>query len=202
MLPFSAGALKQLLTDGYGLTDSLIDFLTCFVLAKKLFAHKEHSYAKAVALDVLVVSLTRTYLLAILYGIATQRHSRAVSIPGDPLVLAQALLDHTDDVRFGKELILSPLDVPLREFDRALKRLFFCQFAWQTAYPDCAESLSARHRSQTQLRVRVARHTIERIRLLLEFAHETGQCLIYLVDFLFPGYFHTQKGRGATVTPG
>ena len=187
---------------GNGLTYSLVDFLTGLVLAKKLFAHKEHSYTKAIALNVLVVSLTRTYFLAILYRIATQRHSRAVAIARNPLVLAQALLDYPDHVRFGKELIRSPLDVPLGEFDRPLERLFFRQFARQITSPDRLRGLSSRRRSQTQLRVRVAGHPIERIRLSLEFTHKAGQRLIYLVDTLLLSYFHTQKGSGATITTG
>ena len=130
MLLLVAGVLEQLFTDGNGLTNSLVDFLTGLELAKKLFAHKEHSYAEAIALDVLMVPLTRAYFLTILYGIATKRHSRAVAIAGNPLILGQALLDHSDYVRFGKELIWSLLDVPLREFNRPLKRLVFCQLAY------------------------------------------------------------------------
>ena len=202
MLLLAAGVLEQLLADGNCLTNGLVDFLTVLELAKKLFAHKEHSYAEAITLDVLMVSLTRTYFLAILYRIATKRHSRAVAIAGNPLIFRQALLDHPDYIRFGKELIRSLLDVPLREFDRPLKRPFFCQFTWQAASPHRLQRLSSGCRSQPQLLVDVARHAIEQICLSLEFTHKDGQCLTYLVDSFFLSYFHTQKGGGATITPG
>ena len=54
----------------HSLIDGLSELLALLVLAKKLFAHKKHSYAEAVALNVLVVPLTGTDLLAILDGIA------------------------------------------------------------------------------------------------------------------------------------
>ena len=71
VLPFSAGALEQLLTGRHGLAYRLVDLgFILFVLAKKLFAHEEHSYTEAVALNVLVMPLAGAYLLAILHGIA------------------------------------------------------------------------------------------------------------------------------------
>ena len=44
--------------------------LSGLILAKKLFAHKEHSYTEPVASDVLVVPVARADFLAILNGIA------------------------------------------------------------------------------------------------------------------------------------
>ena len=53
------------------------DLPRLFVTAKKLFAHKKHSYAVAVAGDVLVMPLAGADLLAILHGIAAEGHSGA-----------------------------------------------------------------------------------------------------------------------------
>ena len=50
---------------------SLFEIFSGLILAKKLFAHKEHSDAKPVALNVLVMALAGTNFLAILNGIAT-----------------------------------------------------------------------------------------------------------------------------------
>ncbi len=56
---------------GFGhLSQSASGFLVLFVLAKKLFADKEHSYTKAIAGDVLVMAVAGADLLAILNGIA------------------------------------------------------------------------------------------------------------------------------------
>jgi hypothetical protein len=69
-LAFAARILKQLLPHGYRLVYRLAELLSSLILAKKLFAHEKHSYAEAVALDVLVVPFARADLLAILDGIA------------------------------------------------------------------------------------------------------------------------------------
>jgi hypothetical protein len=49
-----------------------------FVPAKKLFAHEEHSYTEAIAGNILVMPLAGADLLAILHGIAAERHSGAI----------------------------------------------------------------------------------------------------------------------------
>ena len=54
----------------HGLIDGLIDFAAGLVGAKKLFAYEEHSYAEAIAGDVLMVPVAGADLLAILHGIA------------------------------------------------------------------------------------------------------------------------------------
>ena len=122
-LAFAAGVAEQLLTDRHCFINRLHNVLALFVLAKKLFAHEEHSNAEAVALDVLVVTLAGADLLAILDGIAAQRHSRAVSVTVLALVLGQPLLDYGYDFALWKELVRPSLDVPFRELDGALHRL-------------------------------------------------------------------------------
>ena len=107
--------LKKLGSDGNRLTDGLVEVLTGFVLAKKLFAHKKHSNTKPVSFDVLVVTLARAYLLAILNGIAAKWHSGAVPISVLSLVFRESLLHHFHHFFFGKELVRPPLDVSLGE---------------------------------------------------------------------------------------
>ncbi len=75
------------------LVDRLIESLTGFVRAKKLFAYKEQSKTEPVALDVLVMSLARAYLLTILNGIAGRGHSRTVPVSEISFVVGEALLD-------------------------------------------------------------------------------------------------------------
>ena len=70
MLSFATGALEQVLPLRHGLAYRLVELFTLLVLAKKLFANEEHSYAKAVSLDVFVVALAWTYFLTILDRIA------------------------------------------------------------------------------------------------------------------------------------
>ena len=63
------------------------------MLAKKLFAYKEHSNTEAISINVLVVTIAGTDLLAILYGIATEGHSGAVAVPLAYFVFCQAYLN-------------------------------------------------------------------------------------------------------------
>jgi len=62
--------LEQLLAHRDSFAYGLVDLSVLRVFAKKLFAHEKHSYTEAIALNVLVMPLARTYLLAILNGIA------------------------------------------------------------------------------------------------------------------------------------
>jgi len=128
-LAFAARILKQLLPHGYRLVYRLAELLSSLILAKKLFAHKKHSYAEAVALDVLVVPFAGAYLLAILDGIAAQRHSRTVAVPVVSLVLGEALLYDPYHLRLREELVRSSLNVAFGEFDGPLQRLFFRKFS-------------------------------------------------------------------------
>jgi hypothetical protein len=73
---------------------------------------------------------TGANLLAILNGIAAQRHSRTVSITRYALVLSQPFLHLGHDLRFRKELVRAALNISLRELDRPLERLFFSKFAF------------------------------------------------------------------------
>jgi hypothetical protein len=68
--------------------------------------------------------------LAVLNGIATQRHSRTVSIACYALVLSQPFLYLGHDLGFRKELVRAALNISLRELDRPLKCLFFGKFAF------------------------------------------------------------------------
>tara|TARA_B100000446_G_C10543094_1_gene337583 strand:- start:1998 stop:2231 length:234 start_codon:yes stop_codon:yes gene_type:complete len=74
--------------------------------------------------------LARADLLAILNGIAAQRHSRTVAIALKAFILSQALLDLFHNLRLRKELVGAALDVPLRKLDSPLKGFFFCQFTF------------------------------------------------------------------------
>jgi hypothetical protein len=69
------------------LTDGLLEFLTGFILAKKLLAYEKHSYAESVTGNIFMVPVTRADLLAILNWIAAERHSWAVSVALLDLVL-------------------------------------------------------------------------------------------------------------------
>ena len=89
------------------------DLARLFVAAKKLFAHKEHSDAVAVAGDVLVMPLAGADLLAILHGIAAEGHSGAKEMAVLHQVLGQSPLYLLDDFRLGEEAVGPPLDVAL-----------------------------------------------------------------------------------------
>ena len=65
----AAGAV--FFTFWYGFIYCLGECLSGFVLVKKLFTHKEHSYTEPVARYVLMMSITWADLLTILNGIAT-----------------------------------------------------------------------------------------------------------------------------------
>ena len=86
-ISLAAGVVEQLLAHGDSLVDGLVERLARFVLAKKLFANEKHSYAEAVALDILVVPLAWADLLAVLNWIAAEWHSWAVSVALLDLVL-------------------------------------------------------------------------------------------------------------------
>ena len=129
VLLLASRVLEELVSYGHGLVDGLDRFPLLLVLAKKLFAHEEQSYTEPVAFDVLVMPLAWADLLAILHGIAAEGHSGAVSIAVHSLVLAQALLDDSDHVRFGEELVRSLGHVPLRELYGPVERLFAGQLA-------------------------------------------------------------------------
>ena len=105
----------------------LVDLFSLRVLAKKLFAHEEQSYTEAVALDVLVMPLAGANLLAILNGIAAQRHSGTVAVAVVLLVPSQSLLNDADDVRLREELVGPAGHVPLRELDGPVQGLLACQ---------------------------------------------------------------------------
>jgi hypothetical protein len=81
------------------------------VRAKKLFAYKEQSKTEPVALDVLVMSLARAYLLTILNGIAGRGHSRTVPVSEISFVVGEALLDLSDDFWFRKELVRTAMHI-------------------------------------------------------------------------------------------
>jgi hypothetical protein len=114
-LPFAASLFEKLLAQRHGFVNGLAELLASLVLAKKLFAHEKHSYTKAVALYVLVMSLARANLLAVLNGIAAQGHSRAVAVTVLPFVLAQAFLYDLDRLRLWKELVRPFFYILLRE---------------------------------------------------------------------------------------
>ena len=103
--PFSCNVFKQFLSNGNGFVNCLGESLSRFVLAKKLFANEEHSYAEAIAGDVFVMPLAGADFLAILNGIATQRHSRAIAISLLFFVFAEAFLDFLDHFRHRKEFV-------------------------------------------------------------------------------------------------
>ena len=111
-ISLAAGVVEQLLAQGDSLVDGLVEGLARFVLAKKLFAYEKHSYAEAVALDILVVPLAGADLLAVLNWIAAERHSRTVAIARGSLVLAKTFLDLGDDLFLREEPVRSALNVP------------------------------------------------------------------------------------------
>ena len=89
---------EQLLTGGAALPgDSALGLLARFHLAKKLFAHEEHSYTEPVPRYVLVVPLAGADLHAIPLRVAFYDHSGAVAVAPLHLVLGKALLDLVDD---------------------------------------------------------------------------------------------------------
>lgn len=89
--------------------------LPLFILAKKLFAYEEHSNAEPVPFDIFVVPVTGAYLLAVLYGIAAQGHSRAVAVTVVNLVFGQPLLYHLDYFRLREKFVRPALHIFLRE---------------------------------------------------------------------------------------
>lgn len=89
----------------YRLINRLSEGLSGLILTKKLFVHKKHSYTEPVTGNVLVVSVTRADLLAILNGIATKGHSRTEAVAVGHLVGRQPLLDFQNNLRFRKELV-------------------------------------------------------------------------------------------------
>src|SRR5262249_27221142 len=81
-----------------------------FVLPEELLRYEEHSDAKPVAGDVLVVSVTRTDLQAILRRIARQGHSRAIPLTVQQLVLGEATLHQLDGDLVAEEFVRPLLD--------------------------------------------------------------------------------------------
>ena len=71
-----------------------------------------------------MMPVTWTDLLAILNRIATQRHSRAVSIAVGYLVCSEPLLNLEDDIWFREEFIWPPRCICFGEFLRTLKSFF------------------------------------------------------------------------------
>ena len=63
-------------------------------------------------------------LLAILNGIAAQRHSGAVAVAVLDLILSQALLHHLNHVSLWKEHVIAFFNVLFRERLRSLQCLF------------------------------------------------------------------------------
>ena len=102
---------KKLRTFWYCLIYSLGEGLSGLILAKKLFVHKKHSYAEPVAGNVLMVPIARTDFLAILNGIATKGHSRAIPIAIGYLIGCQPILNLKNYLRFRKELVRTPCGV-------------------------------------------------------------------------------------------
>ena len=127
LLGVDVGRLEELLANGHRLSDGLLCFPALLVFAKKLFAHEKHSYAEAVALDVLVMPVARADLLAILHGIAAKRHSGTIAVPVLALVFSQSFLDQSHHIRFRKELVGPAVHVLLREPHRALEGVLLSQ---------------------------------------------------------------------------
>ena len=120
-------AVEQPLTGLYRFIQAGGEVLACFELAKKLFAYEEHSNAEAVPFNILVVTVAGANLLAVLNGIATEGHSRAVAVAVLNLVLSQAFLHYLHHIGFGEELVSPSLHVLLREDDGTLQGLFHGQ---------------------------------------------------------------------------
>jgi len=83
----TAGIFKKFSSKWYCFIYSLCEILSGFIFAKKLFANEKHSYTESIPFNVFMVSLARAYFFAILNWIATQWHSRAISVPFQPVVL-------------------------------------------------------------------------------------------------------------------
>jgi len=111
------------------------DLSRLFVAAKKLFAHKEHSDAVAVAGDVLVMPLAGADLLAILHGIAAEGHSGAEQVTVFHQVLGQPPLYLLDDLRLREEAVGPPLNVALGHTLGPLQGLFEADLLVQRAVP-------------------------------------------------------------------
>ena len=84
--------IKQSLAGLDCIANGLLDLVTLFLLAKKLFANEEHSNTEPVSLYILMVPVAGANLFAVLDGIAAQGHSRAVAVAVLHLVAGQALL--------------------------------------------------------------------------------------------------------------
>ena len=72
-----------------------------------------------------MVPLARAYFLAVLNGIATKRHSRAVAVTIISLVFSKTLLDYLDYFRFGKKFVWATLYISVGELNGALHGLLF-----------------------------------------------------------------------------
>ena len=127
--------VKQTLARLHRLVNGLNNVLALFILAKELLADEEHSNAEAVALDVLVVPVTGANLLAILYGIAAQGHSRTIPIPVINLVLGQPLLYQFDNFRLREKFVWPALHVLLGKCLGTLERLVEGQLSLQLVPP-------------------------------------------------------------------
>ena len=123
-LALTSGLFKELMSKGNGLINCLNGLPILLVLAKKLFAHKEHSYAEAVSLYVLVMPLAGADFLAILNGVAAQGHSGAVAITLSALVLCQPLLHDLYNLSLREELVGATGHVAFGELYRTCHRLF------------------------------------------------------------------------------
>jgi hypothetical protein len=95
--------IKEAFARDIGLVEGLFEFLSSFIFTKKLFAHKKHSEAKPIALDVLFMPLTRTDLFTILNRIAAERHSGAIAVAILDLISCQPVLDFQHYIRFREE---------------------------------------------------------------------------------------------------
>jgi hypothetical protein len=124
-----ASFFEQVTPLGHNLINCLFEILTGFVLAKKLFAHKKHSYAEPIAGNILVMSIARADLLAILNWITTQRHSRAVTVAVRNFIFSKAFLYLFDYFCFREKCVSSLRNVFLREIFSAGDSVFGCQFS-------------------------------------------------------------------------
>jgi hypothetical protein len=68
--------------------------------------------------------VARADLFAILNWIATERHSRAITVAILDLVFGESMLHYLDDVWFREELICPPCDILFRELFCFRKRIF------------------------------------------------------------------------------
>ena len=83
----TTSVFKKFCTQWYGFIYGLCEILSGFIFAKKLFANEKHSYTETIPFNVFMVSFTGAYFFAILNWIATQWHSRAISVPFQPVIL-------------------------------------------------------------------------------------------------------------------